>query len=335
MNNHTNVVGRSLSRTEFLKLGAAAGAGVFVFGCGGGGGSGSSALTIAYQPGIGYAQFLIMKQEGWLKQALSGTKVTWRELASGSAIRDGMVSGDIHVGSGGVGPFLIGWDAGVGWKLLSSLNEMDLWLMVKEEKFKSLEDFGPNDKIGMPDPASVQAVVLKRGAQEQLGDATALDENIVALEHPTGLQSLLSGQIAGHLTSPPFQFQEQDEGARVILRSYDLFGQSTFNSVFVREEVYEEQKDAMDTLYENIQRARNLINDDPAKAASILSKESGGEESAENFQKWMTHPDVSYTNVPAGFEKYAAFMKEIGLIDKTPGSWEDLVFDNLKNTKGS
>jgi NitT/TauT family transport system substrate-binding protein len=91
----------------------------------------------------------------------------------------------------------------------------------------------------------------------------------------------------------------------------------------------------LDTLYENVQRAQRFINDYLAKAASILFKGSGGEESAENFQKWMTHPDVSHTNVPAGFEKYASFMKEIGLIDKTPGSWKDLVFDNIKNTSGS
>jgi NitT/TauT family transport system substrate-binding protein len=91
----------------------------------------------------------------------------------------------------------------------------------------------------------------------------------------------------------------------------------------------------LDTLYENVQRAQKLINDDPAKAASILSRESGGEESAENFWKWMTHPYVSYGNVPGRFEKYASFMKEIGLIDKTPGSWEDFVFDNPKNAKGS
>jgi hypothetical protein len=42
-----------------------------------------------------------------------------------------------------------------------------------------------------------------------------------------------------------------------------------------------------------------------------------------------------YTVQRVGFEKYAGFMKEIGLIDNTPGFWEDLVFDNLKNTKGS
>src|SRR5215204_6621702 len=81
----------------------------------------------------------------------------------------------------------------------------------------------------------MQAVVLRKGAQEQLGDAAALDDNLVAFTHPDGLQALLSDQISGHLTSPPFQFQEQDEGARPILKSFDLFGPHNFNSVFVRQ----------------------------------------------------------------------------------------------------
>jgi NitT/TauT family transport system substrate-binding protein len=46
-------------------------AGVLIFlvtlllgGCGGGSGGGADTMTIAYQPGIGYAQLLIIKQEG-------------------------------------------------------------------------------------------------------------------------------------------------------------------------------------------------------------------------------------------------------------------------------
>jgi ABC-type nitrate/sulfonate/bicarbonate transport system substrate-binding protein len=31
-------------------------------------------VTIGYQPGIGYAQLLIMKQEGWLQEALGGVR---------------------------------------------------------------------------------------------------------------------------------------------------------------------------------------------------------------------------------------------------------------------
>src|ERR687893_2686880 len=99
-------------------------------GCGGGsggsgGGSGGAGdnMTIAYQPGIGYAQLLIIKQEGWLEEDLPETEITWEQLSSGSAIRDGMLAGDIQVGSGGVGPFLVGSSAVVDWKLLSALNE--------------------------------------------------------------------------------------------------------------------------------------------------------------------------------------------------------------------
>lgn len=142
---------------------------LLIGGCGGaaGGGGGGGSMTIAYQPGIGYAQLLIMKQEGWLEEDLPETEISWQQLSSGSAIRDGMLAGDIQVGSGGVGPFLVGYDAGVDWKLLSALNEMDLWLMVADERYQSLEDF-EDDSIAMPAPDSIQAVVLRRGLKNSL-----------------------------------------------------------------------------------------------------------------------------------------------------------------------
>lgn len=303
---------------------------LLVAGCGGGASSGGGdSMAIAYQPGIGYAQLLIIKQEGWLEEDLPDTEISWEQLSSGSAIRDGMLAGDIQVGAGGIGPFLVGYDAGVDWKLLSALNEMDLWLMVEDQEVQSLADFG-DGSIATPAPDSIQAVVLRRGAQEQLGDAAALDNNIVALAHPDGLQALLSGQIAGHLTAPPFQFQEQDEGARPILRSFDLFGPHTFNSVFVRQDYHDDNPEAMEALYGRIQEATELIESDPDRAAEILSEESGGETSAEEFRRFMTEEGVAYTTQPNGFIEFAEFMQEIDLIREVPGSQDDLVYDNLK-----
>jgi NitT/TauT family transport system substrate-binding protein len=298
-------------------------------GGGGGGGGGASKMTIAYQPGIGYAELLIMKQQGTLEKALPDMEIAWTQLSSGAAIRDGMLSGDLQVGSGGIGPFLVGYDAGVDWKLLSGLNQMDLWLMAKDEKFRTLRDFQGNNRIAMPGPDSIQAIVLKKAAQEELGNAKALDTNIVALAHPDGLQSLISGQIAGHLTSPPFQFQEQEEGARRILGSYDYFGEHTFNSVFVRQEFYDANKEAMDALYKGIQDAATMLKDDPAQAAQILSEESGGQESAEDFERYITERAVSYETTPKGFMAFAEFMREIGLIKEVPESAQDLVFPNV------
>jgi NitT/TauT family transport system substrate-binding protein len=302
---------------------------LLVGGCGGGSGGGGDGMTIAYQPGIGYAQLLIIRQEGWLEEDLPETEIVWEQLSSGSAIRDGMLAGDIQVGSGGVGPFLVGYSAGVDWKLLSALNEMDLWLMVADEQIQTLGDLG-DGSIAMPAPDSIQAVVLRRGAEEQLGDAKALDNNIVSLAHPDGLQALLSGQISGHLTSPPFQFQEQDEGARPVLKSFDLFGPHTFNSVFVRQGYYDDNPEAMEALYSNIQEATELIGNDPDRAAEILSEESGGETSAEEFRRFMTEEGVAYTTQPNGFIAFAEFMQQNGLIDEVPASQEELVFDNLK-----
>lgn len=324
----------TLSRKEFLGLGVVAGAGLMLSGCGDTSGSGNE-LAIAYQPGIGYAQLLIMKEEGWLEKDLPGVKVSWKMLSSGSAIREGMLAGDIHVGSGGMGPFLIGFDSGIGWKILSPLNDMDVWLMAKDEGLQSLDDFGENDKIALPAPDSAQAVILKKGAQEQLGNASALDTNISSLEHPAGLQALMSGQVAGHLTSPPFQFQEQDRGARAILKSYDLFGRHTFNNVFIREEYHDQNPEIASALWSNIQRATDLLQKDSARSAEILSRESGGEMSPREFERFLTEQGVGYTTLPNGYMKFAGFMEEVGMIQTAPGSWKDLVYDNLKSADGS
>jgi NitT/TauT family transport system substrate-binding protein len=301
---------------------------------GGGGGEPSGKLTIAYQPGIGYAQLLIMREQRTLEKALPGMQVSYKELASGAAIRDGMLAGEIQVGSGGVGPFLVGYDKGVEWKLLSSLNAMDLWLMAKDPSIRSVKDL-KGKKVAMPGPDSIQAIVLRRAAQKELGDAKALDSAIVAMPHPDALQALVSGQIDGHLTSPPFQYQEEEQRARKIAGSKDYFGDHTFNSVFVREEYHDANPKVMEVLFKGIEDATKLINEDPAAAANLLSESTDGKTSAKEFEDHITREGVAYTVEPQGFVSFAKFMKEIGLIAEVPGSWQDLVFDNLKDRQGS
>src|SRR4028119_441316 len=164
-------------------------------GAGGGSGGAGDNMTIAYQPGIGYAQLLIIKQEGWREEDLPETEVAWEQLATGSAVREGMLAGDIQVGSGGTGPFLVGYSSDVDWKVLSALNEMDLWLMVVDEQIRDLGDFG-DGSIAVPATDSMQAVVLRKGAQEQLGDAGALEDTIVGRPPSDGLHAQLRGRGA-------------------------------------------------------------------------------------------------------------------------------------------
>lgn len=326
-------------RGALAALAATVAAALAVAGCGSAASSGSTeklkTVTIAIQPGIGYAPLLIAKQEGWLEQDLPGRKVVFKELNSGSAIRDAMLSGDINVGAGGLGPFMVGWASGVNWKIVTPMENMDLWLMAKSPKYKTLSSFESGGKIAMPAPDSIQAVVLRKAAQEQLGDAHALDKDIVAMGHPDGLQALLSGQLAGHLTSPPFEFEEQAKGAHMVIHSYQAFGgPHTFNSVFMRQGTYDGNKDVANAIFKDVKRAIDMLDNDPKQAAKVLSQESGGAESAKSFYGYITHKGVQYTNVPQGFVKIGQFMKQIGLIKKAPTNVDELTFPQLHGVSG-
>src|SRR5436190_9151253 len=119
-------------------------------------------LVIAYQPGIGYAPLLIMKQQRWIEQDYPGTRVEYKLLSNGDAIRDGIIAGQIQVGSGGSGPFLVGWAKGVDYRLIAAMNQMDLWLNAKDPAIRSLKDVKPDTRIASPAVDSIQAMALRK-----------------------------------------------------------------------------------------------------------------------------------------------------------------------------
>ena len=283
-------------------------------------------VTIAYQPGLGYAPLLIAKEKGLVEAAMPDVKITWQVLDSGAAIRDGVISGDVQIAASGAAPFLVGLDAGVEWKTLMAMDNMNQELMTTNDDVRSLSDL-EGGKVAMPAPDSIQSVVLRKGAEEELGDPKALDKTIVSLGHPEGLQALVSGQIDAHLTSPPFQAEEAAEGARPLLDSYDLFGEHTFNSLHATGAFVDGNQEFVDAFTDAIAEATAMLNDDPEQAAQVLADEAGGDAETDALLKQITADDVTFTNTPVGFGEIASFMKEIDMIGDEPSS-DDMFFAN-------
>ena len=281
-------------------------------------------VTIAYQPGISYTTLIVMKQRGTLEKQFPGTKFDWRMLSNGATIRDGFLAGQIQIGAGGSTPFLIGWDRGVGYRLIAAMNEMNLWLMSKDPKIKSVKDLTANSKVGVPGPDAIQAVALRKAAQDQLGNAHALDTTFVAIQHPLGVQSLEGGQLDAHFTSPPFQQEEQDRGAHIIYKSYEAFGRATFNSVYTTDAFAKDHPLFVGAVYRAILETTKFITTHPDETAELLAKDGEMKVTAAQYKKWLSGPDMTFETTPHGFMKVANYMKSIGLLTKVPTSMHEI-----------
>ncbi|MGH3080475.1 MAG: ABC transporter substrate-binding protein [Gaiellaceae bacterium] len=292
-------------------------------------------ITIAYQFGVGYAPLMIIKQQRLLEKAYPGLRVEWKQLASGTPITDGIIKGDIQIGAMGTGPFLVGWARGINWRVIAPLDEADLWLMARDSSIRTVADLR-GKRIATPTATSIQAVALRKMAQVKLGNPRALDSSLISMDHPDGMQALLSGQIDAHFTSPPYQWQELGRGAHVVGKSYGYFGAHSFLVTVLTQKFYDEYRAFSNRFYRLVKQSIDLINKKPKTAAAILAREDQTEATTVQFTRWITRKkSLTFTTRPRGLMRTAGFMNRIGLLNKVPGSWRELVFPPVLPTKGS
>ena len=305
------------------------------------GGGPPSRITIAYQPGLGYAALIMMKQQRVIERRYPGTRVEWKVLASGTPITQGVITGEIQIGAMGTGPFLVGWARNVKWKIIAPLNLGDLWLMARDRGIRTIGDLR-GKRIATPTNTSIQAVMLRKMAQARLGDARVLDRGLVAMDHPDGMQALLSGQIDAHFTSPPFQFQERARGAHVVGKSYAYFGAHSFLVTVMTEEFYNEHTSFARFFYNAVARMNTQIKKNPNSVARILQRDAGGTPTSRQFKQWIVAKDppfkgraLSFTTRPLGLMRTANFMVRTDQLSRMPRSWRELVFPPVYPTRGS
>jgi NitT/TauT family transport system substrate-binding protein len=292
-------------------------------------------ITIAYQFGVGYAPLMIIKQQRLLEKAYPGLSVEWKQLASGTPITDGIIKGDIQIGAMGTGPFLVGWARGINWRVIAPLDEADLWLMARDSSIRTVADLR-GKRIATPTATSIQAVALRKMAQVKLGNPRALDSSLISMDHPDGMQALLSGQIDAHFTSPPYQWQELGRGAHVVGKSYGYFGAHSFLVTVLTQKFYDEYRAFSNRFYRLVKQSIDLINKKPKAAAAILAREDQTEATTVQFTRWITRKkSLTFTTRPRGLMRTAGFMNKIGLLGKVPGSWRELVFPPVLPTRGS
>ena len=304
-------------------------------------------FRIALQFGIGYLPLAIMKQqqlvEKHLKAAGMPTKVIWSQLASGQPMNDALLSGSLHIASGGVAPFLILWgrtQGGLNVKAVAALSSMPMYLVTNNPSVKSIRDFTEKDRISMAGAGtSIQTIVLQMATAKEFGDAnynkfSTLYRN---LSHPDGLAAFLSGQeITAYFSSPPFQYQALEKpGVRRILNSYDITGPATFLVPWATGKFHDENPKTYQAFFNAYKEATDWINANKRAAAEAYVKESNDKSGVAAIEKMLNDPEIRITLTPDGTMKVAEFMNKTGMVKVKPASWKDLFFPEVHSLPGS
>ncbi len=285
-------------------------------------------IRIAGQFGFVYAPLMIAEKHRIFQKY--GFRPVWREYGSGAAVREALVAGEVDVGFMGIPPFLIGWDKGCPWKAAIGFGVVPVGLVTNSPSIKSLRDFGPNDKIAVPSPGSVQDILLSMVAERELGSPTALERNLVAMPHPDAAAAFISKKgIVAHFTTPPYLFEELSQpGFRLIADDVAAFGQPfSFNVGVASKKFHDENPVAYACFVMAISEAVAWINAHKKEAADLLAPEFGLPP-AKAYQ-YMTWPGMNYTTAPYGLMGFAEFMKKAGQIKRAPQDISEIAWENL------
>ncbi len=309
----------------------------------------ASTVRIAKQFGISYLPLTMMEDqklfEKQAKKAGIDLTVEWLRFSAGSGMNDALLSGNLDLASGGVGPMLTIWgktQTNLKVKGVAALNAMPLYLVTTNPNVKTIKDFTEKDKIALPGvKTSIQAITLQMAAEKLFGAGQQgkLDSFTISMSHPDALANMLGGQseINAHFGSAPFQDIElADPRARKVLDSYDVLGgPHTFNSVWATDKFVSSNPKLVKAFIDALEESVTLIKADPKAAAGIWVKAENSKISIADAEKIIRDPKNEWTTTPKKVLVYLDYMNRAGLVSAKSTDWKDVYFSGIHGANGS
>lgn len=271
-------------------------------------------LIIADQFGLAYAPLEVMKQMSFLETELSKLgldhlEIEWKRMGNTTAIREAMLSGDLDIGFVGIPPFLIGVDNGMDWRIMAAISESPSGLVTNDPNVNNISDLDKSHRIILPQPGSIQHILLSMYAERELGDSQYFDKQLISMSHPDGLVAMSTGETEQlHFTTPPFLQKEltMDE-TRLLVDGKTCFnGDFTFIVGICQERIYE-QRDLYIAFTEALKASVEYINTHPEETVDILV--NSYEYSKEEVVEYLGHPQMKFETEVKGLQKFVDFMK--------------------------
>ena len=290
-------------------------------------------IVIAYQSSIAYAPLVVMQEKKIIEKYYDGdVEIEWKIMNNGAEINEGITAGEVDFGAVGVSPAISAIKSGVPCKIFTGISTQPYGIQTNNENIKSLKDITAKDQIAITNVNSQPHILLAVAAKNQLGDAHALDSNLVVLANPDGYSSLVSGAVQCHMVISPYNFMEDaEEGIHTIEISEDIWPiDNTFIVGLASNKIHDENPDLYNAFLKGLDEAMEFIKTNPDDTAQILS--AGYDADVNDIKTWLTDKASNYNTELKGVMELGKFMVEEGFLDKDKEVKDisELVFDNVK-----
>jgi len=304
---------------------------LFITGCATRTSSEKKTVIIAEQYGLAYAPLQVLQKKAYIEEELGEEyTISWVKMSNTEAIREAMIAGQLDIGFVGIPPFLLGKDNGMDWKIMTGLSTSPLGLITNDPSIKSLENLVDAGKIALPQPGSIQHILLSMAAKRELGEGTLFDTQLISMKHPDGVLALAAdNEVIGHFTAPPYLFQEMDNpNYHQVISGEEAMGEEfTFIVGVCRQSLYEDEV-IYDAFLKALDRARDDIKDRDKDVIEYLSLIY--ELDIDLLEDYLYTRGIGFESKVVGTQTFIDFMFE----EKYLNTWveeDDVIYDEKKN----
>ena len=309
----------------------------------------ASTIRVARIQGVNFLPTHVMQRRKLVEKhaarlGIATGRAEWFDFAGGGNATDAMLAGDIDVVNAGPGNMLLLWDRTRGGvKGIVSNSALPAALVSREDRLRTITDYGPQDRIAVPTVlVSTQAILLQMAAEQAYGPAQyrRLDANTVQMGHSDAYIALRNPihEVRSHFGSPPFISRELHDipGAHVVTSSSDILGSPLCTAVMFGMEKYAVREPGLvQALIDASAEAVASVRDDPAAAARDYLEVSRDRMSETELTELLRQPDMVFDVKPLGTLRFAEFLHRIGTLRTKPERWSDYFVAQTASLGGS
>lgn len=244
--------------------------------------------------------------------------------------------------------FLMAWDERTGTpqeiRGLAALAQMPYQLLSRNPAIQTIRNFSQKDRIAVPVVnTSLPAVMLEMAATDEWGAAhyDRLDPLTVTMDSDAADTALHSGKGDIDTDFPRMPYADDERGDPAIHRvmdSFDIAGPHSVALLITTAQFRDANPALCAALVGAIGDADTFIKGSRGAAAEIYDKDKTQNSegvSVEDLTDMLGDPDTAFSAAPAGIQRLAAFLHQIGRLKHGADSWQQLFFPEIYKQPGS